>query len=459
MNWCGGVGRHGFAVLLIALGLWSGAISAQDPVELSPAQAVGVAREALSRGDLDLAEGIARALIERNPEDAGALLLLAIVAQERGQSDVALNVARRAYRTEAPDRLRFEAAMIAAQAHFAQTRYGSARWWLRHAIEVAPGPEEAKVAEQNFAHARRVDPLSVTLRFAANPSSNVNNGAETETIDIGGLPFTLSADARELAGYEVSAGVDLSYTLSESAEHKLTALAGVFAQAVWLTDEAAEAAPDVDGSDFNYVNVSAGLRYETLAFDGLGATGGVLTLGRTWYGNAPYSNVIGVSLFQDLKAPEGQGTRLRARFEYEEILDDAEENNTTFEVGSLLRRPLGDMGVIDLNASIGTTASDSISVDHRFASLGARFFLAEPVGPARVSVHAGGKARDYDASPYSASGRHDREVSAGISLAFPEASYMGFQPTFDLSARKVFSSVDLFDRGEVSASLGVASRF
>lgn len=459
MNWCGGVGRQGFAVLLIALGLWSGAISAQDRIDLSPAEAVAVAREALSRGDLDLAEGIARALIERNPEDAGALLLLAIIAQERGQSDAALNAARRAYRIDAPDRLRFEAAMIAAQAHFASTRYGSARWWLRHAMDVAPGPQEAKIAEQNFAHARRVDPLSVTLRFAANPSSNVNNGAEVEAITIGGLPFTLSADARELSGYEVSAGIDLAYTLSESSDHKLTALAGAFGQAVWLTPEAAAAAPDVDGSDFNYVNLSLGLRYEKLAFDGFGATGGGLTLGRTWYGNMPYSNVLGASLFQDLKAPEGHGTRLRARFEHEVILEDATENNTTFEIGTILRRPLGDMGVVDLNAALGHTGSQSISVDHRFATLGARFFLADPIGPARVSLHLGGKARDFDASPYAAGGRHDRELSAGVSLAFPDASYMGFQPTFDLSARKVFSSVDLFDRGEVSASLGVASRF
>ncbi|MEL7344480.1 MAG: hypothetical protein AAFN59_06410, partial [Pseudomonadota bacterium] len=299
----------------------------------------------------------------------------------------------------------------------------------------------------------------VTLRFSANPSSNVNNGAEVDTIMVGGLPFTLSADARELSGFEVSAGIDLSYTISQSADHKFTAFSGLFGQAVWLSDEAAAAAPDVDGSDFNYVNLALGARYETLAFEGLGATGGALTFGRTWYGNAPYAHVVGIDMFQDLAPVDGRGTRFRARFEVEDILDDEDEDNTTFAVGTLLRRPLGNLGSLDLNAEIGKTTSVSESVDHSFVGVGARLNLLDPIGPARVSLRLDTKARDYAASPYATSGRHDREISAGLSLAFPEAAYMGFQPTFDLSARKVFSSVDLFDRGEVSASFGVASRF
>ncbi|QMU57035.1 MAG: hypothetical protein GKR98_01755 [Boseongicola sp.] len=66
-------------------------------VQMSPAQARGLARQALAGGNAEMADAISKALIERNPSDAEAHLIQALVARGRGDLRASRDASARAY--------------------------------------------------------------------------------------------------------------------------------------------------------------------------------------------------------------------------------------------------------------------------------------------------------------------------------------------------------------------------
>lgn len=93
-------------------------------------------------------------------------------------------------------------------------RFMTAQFWLRRAVQVAPTPVLRRSAIQNYRAVAVVNPWTLWLLFGITPSSNVNNGSVSETLEIGDIDFVLNPDAPALSGIESTIGLSLGYRLT-----------------------------------------------------------------------------------------------------------------------------------------------------------------------------------------------------------------------------------------------------
>jgi hypothetical protein len=304
------------------------------------------------------------------------------------------------------------------------------------------------------------NPWTVQLQFGVAPSSNVNNGSQADTVDIGGLDFVLNPDARALSGTEVTAGLSLAYR--HPGLSGLPARTGLaFAmQEVRLSDSARAAAPDVDGDDYDQATVE--LRFDQalapataplrLRFEA--------RLGHTWYGGQDLSDYLRVVLGADWGDAGGTLTSALLSLERQERLDLASRSATILRLDAGRQWRLASGDTLGLALFLRNTESRSVEVDHLAAGLSASHDLGTLAG-GWLTLAAGAAAewRDYDRSPYSADGRHDLRLRLSARIGFPRAETWGFLPELTVEATRVTSSVDLYDSRDVALRLGLRSAF
>jgi len=245
-NWGSRLRAAFFCLGAVALFLAAAPVQAQSPQDaltISVPQARTLARQALQVGNFALADRLSSVLLQNNPEDAEALLIRALTARAAGALDLAESAAADAYRASDNPILQFDAAFLVADIKARNEQYTRAQLWLRRADNVAPDEPRSDAVQRAFQNVSRRNPLGIQLRFTARPSNNVNNGAETLVIDLGGLPFNLDPSGQQLGGYEASTGVSLSYRLSEDETQKTEALAELFHRKIWLDSAAKDLAP------------------------------------------------------------------------------------------------------------------------------------------------------------------------------------------------------------------------
>lgn len=98
---------------------------ADDPVSLTLPQARIIAQQALAAGNPRVTVTFARGLLQANPQDANALVLLAQVLEAQGQHRSGRRAAARAFQVASDKPDRFMAAQIAARNAYAG---GSSGW-------------------------------------------------------------------------------------------------------------------------------------------------------------------------------------------------------------------------------------------------------------------------------------------------------------------------------------------
>ena len=138
---------------------------------------------------------------------------------QAGQWQGAASAAKVAFGAGETDDERVHAARLVASAYFRAKQYFRAELWLRRAHQHAKSILAVQAVASDSAILRRISPWTTRLSFSLAPNSNVNNGSQSEIVTIWGLPFVLNADARALAGYEMAAGVQAAYRLSEDQAH------------------------------------------------------------------------------------------------------------------------------------------------------------------------------------------------------------------------------------------------
>ena len=173
--------------LLLSWAMAPGASLADTVVSLD--QANDLAQQALAQNDFAAADQLTSAVLAQRPSDARALIVRAILLRNARQFDEARRAASSAWENAETKAARYDAAILAADINNLQGRYTRAQFWLRRADQAAFLPEQKQLVAQSYAAVRQRNPLQVNLRFSLKPSNNVNNGAETTVIDIGGLPL------------------------------------------------------------------------------------------------------------------------------------------------------------------------------------------------------------------------------------------------------------------------------
>lgn len=459
MVWRGAVMRRFLAILAVcAVALAPVTAEAAETVVVSAAQARAAALQAVREGRTEVAEALSSALLARDEGDAAALLVRALLRRDAGRLEEARAASAAAWRNAEAPALRFDAAFLTADILARQERLTRAQIWLRRADQAAPDPARRQLAAGAYQAVARRNPLQVSLRFGLKPSNNVNNGAETLTIDIGGLPFVLDDSGQQLGGWEASAGVSLGFRLSESRTHRTDAIADVFYRRVWLDDTAAATAPGVRGSDFDYGAVVGGIRHQRLIWAGLGPSSVTGIVGQSWYGGDALARWGEIQLGQIVRQGEDSAFHFGLQARIEKRLDDSVNDARSVALIGEYVRSLGGEGRYSLGASLRSVWSDAATVDNLALGLNASRSFGR-IGSVEPRIGLAAEARDFRKWVATPGGRQDRTVSLSLDLRWPEVSYYGFVPQATLSARKTWSDVDIYDRNEVSLGLTAVSRF
>ncbi|KPQ22275.1 MAG: hypothetical protein HLUCCA24_00375, partial [Rhodobacteraceae bacterium HLUCCA24] len=264
--------------------------SQAEGTALTPEALRELAATAIAEGRSGAALTLTQALLARDPDDGGALILHARALRDSGNFAPAAQAARRAWRLSETDAARHMASLAMAQALASSGQRTRAQWWLRRAAHHAPTPAMRQRAVQDFRYVQARNRWATALSVSVGPRSNINNGSAHETTRLYDLPydFRLSGEAQALSGTELSLGVSTRYRLSESRQHKTDLLFRAHQRIYRLTDEARAQAPGVEGSDFAFGSLSATLAHEARDAGASGPHGFAATLGQTWYGGEPY---------------------------------------------------------------------------------------------------------------------------------------------------------------------------
>ncbi|MBS1304030.1 hypothetical protein [Loktanella sp. SALINAS62] len=464
-----------FAAALLLLPLAAQAHDAQLSVDQTRALAIDLA----NAGDLAASQTVLDALLARDARDVTALITAARIALAQNRQDDAVTLGARAYRASQDSVESYVAARLVARAHVEQRNDSRAQLWLRRARQYAPDAETAAGVAEDYAFVRDRNPLSLDLTFGLRPSSNINNGSQSEEAFLLGLPFalTLSRDAQALSGLAYNLGAtgrwrfrenatsatfaDISidattYTLSRDARDDLEAEAR--AEDASGDIDSAAALRDIEGSDYGFTQLSFGLTHRVQLTPDLLPTTLAARIGTSWYGGDPYQHLIDVSAGQSLATSQRSRLRLTAGAQ-KQFADDSFDDVTSFRVGATYSYVLnwGDLVAVSVNNRV--SQSDNVERDFTALRLGLDYDLTEPVFGVRLAFGVSVENRGYDFSRLNAGPRDDLTVDARVSAQFSQVEYYGFQPVGTLEISRTSSDNALFDREYISLGFDLRSAF
>ncbi|MGR3794030.1 surface lipoprotein assembly modifier [Vannielia sp. SX4] len=453
------LGRICLALLLIA------GPAASQPVTVEPAEARQIAARAVIAGQPAYGLDIARALLVADPNDVAAATTASRAARALGRYAEAQAYARQAWEAAGDDKERYHASVAMAQALASDDKRTRAQFWLRRAAEYAPSDAARTAAQRDFTYVRGRNPWRSKLSLSLTPSSNINNGAATDRIEIGGLGFQLSGDAQALSGTQLSLGASTEYRIRSGPRTILRFGGGIEAKRYWLSGEAKEQAPMADAADYAYTSaeLTFGLtrapkkRPQGAKGPAFGLFDAEVAIGKSWYGGEPLLTFARARLGQSFRlAPRTSGW-VAVLGEWQDRIDNPLNSLTSSELQLGLSRRF-ETGQLTVIASAKEVDSDSALTAHSSQKLFAAYRLAKPVFTAETTLSASYEYRDYEAALFSTD-RRDNRAKLGLTFFFSEADYYGFAPEVGVSFEQNNSSVDLYSTETLGITFGLKSTF
>jgi outer membrane protein len=229
----------------------------------------------VAAGRFNDAKRILALSIQQNPNDYEAIFILGMIAVAEQGYDTAIAYFRQILVAE-PERERVRLEL--ARAFFLQRDYDNAERNFRFA-RAGDLPDEVRAnIDQFLAAIQRLKRWSYDVAIALADDTNVNGATTAHQVDIFGLPFTLSDDARQTSGVGVmlDVGGEWSPLLSDTMKARLGGRVRRL---------------EYGSGDFDDMTVSAyggpSLLFPRWQIDTL------VTGFQRWYGNSPYNYGIG----------------------------------------------------------------------------------------------------------------------------------------------------------------------
>lgn len=465
----GGALRRAIGAILIAA---QPVIGSAQQASLTPDEMRQLALLLLDEGQPQEAQAVSEALLLRDPGDDVARIAFAQALLLQGQFIAARQMAATTFREGATPQARYGAARIAALAAANQGRFTLSQFWLRRALTVAPTPQDEAQTMRDAQSVRSVNPWRSDVALSFAPSNNVNNGARSGINQVDGFPFAgrLSADAQALSGWIGTVDLRTRYRLAETAQARSEIGARLYAQAIWLSDDAraALAADDIalGNRDFGSALAEVSLRHDRVA--GSGTLGFGAALGRAFYGGEP--NYDYLRLTADHARPLRENVVLRLSG-FGEKQRDAQRRDDDARLGASaslqFMRTNGDS--VTATLSYAQVISDNVNNANSSVTLQAGYAFGQMIGPAQVSLNIGAQQSLYaDYLVFNPlvfafvpvpGGRQDDQIFADLDLVFPDYSYAGFAPVVSLSAGRTDSNVGRFDQSDLSVNFAFRSVF
>jgi hypothetical protein len=458
------------------------AVPVQGTTALSADDMRVLAQQLLNAGRPSDSAQVLNALLNRDPNDAAALLLSAQAALDQGQPAQATGLAQRGYRAAGDDTSRYVAARLAARAHAEQGHDTRAQFWLRRARQVAPSVEGAQSVAQDYAFLRNRNPLSFNLSFGASPSNNINNGSRSDTATIGPFVTVLSESAKPLSGVQFDAAISARYRLQESERAQLS-LGFDWRTTTYALGQSAKDAlqRDIDasfsdtsdlprsGSDFSYTEASFSLIHKRILKPGARPTTVAIQIGKSWYGGDPYQRFVAPSVSHTFALSKTDQVRLDgfARLNQSDRGDREDPFGSPIDDPDIINYGAGftystlqtSGDVVNLGIARRISSSDSAENDFTSWRISAGLDLAKPIMDVKFGFGLQLEERNYGDSIYIDGTRRDRSVNAQVAAQFDNVEYYGFTPVVTLGIGRTFSAAERFDTEYATVGMDLRSAF
>ncbi|WP_133064525.1 tetratricopeptide repeat protein [Marivivens niveibacter] len=434
-------------------------------MQLDFQSARNIAAQAVRVGDTQVAIDIATQLLRANPDDTEAHAILASSLLKSGDTKAAYRAARLGYRTATENTQHLALARIASIAAFQNGRLTASQLWLRRAAIHAPTPQtEAQIA-QDYRRIAQQNPLRLQFDLSFSQSDNVNGGSESEYNIIDGLTAigTLSPDAQALSGFRVGYAVTAKYRVAQTSDTLFELNGHVDGTSVFLSNEAKEASPDSENSDFSSARVTLGATYRQNIGDV--STSWQFKTGRRFAAGDPYYDFAQYGGGLDWRSDNGFGVGLDASRENRFGRNDSDwSDEVTSYAVSLHKRfsdgPLAGRGRLTFSQSETESSNSNRNGDVRGISM--NYSFANRVGPAQITAQLGRSWADYPDYTIIVpvpGGRSDDTTFASIDFTFPDQSFAGFAPVLTVTGQWTESNVSRFDRSASGIEFGLRSTF
>ena len=460
--------------LLAALGLGTlmlGPVSSQEAppapeptTHVTVADARKLALAALAEGRHDLAGQLALTILQRDPEDSFAHLVMATVLMQAGNLAEAAPAAKLAFRHAETPRQTHEAARIAALTAARQERFLPAQVWMRRAVQAAPDAASRNRAIREFKAYRGKAKLRFNLSGSLVPSSNVNNGAADRINVVDGIPLVglLDPASQALPGMIGTLSGRFSYRLHRDETSETRATGSAQLRRVWLTGEARDKAPEARDEDYGSTYAEAGLSHVRALGDSA-LLAAHLSFGQLWSAGDHAYDVFGAGA--RLVLPSEAGVTLTFSASHQRRFNDASglADVTTEGLGLGLSKALGNGDRLALSLDVSRARSDNGQARSRGRQARLSYDRGKPVGPVSLSgalTLSETTYPDYRILFFEVpGGRVDTRKEAEVTMRFDRIGYGGFVPTLTLSATQTDSNVSRFETEELSVSVGFRSAF
>lgn len=282
------------------------------------------------------------------------------------------------------------------------------------------------------------------FNFALLPDSNVNQGTSAQTVLIGGIPFTLSSDARETSGLGVMWQLYGEKWWEMADQWRFTASGNLQRK-------------DYGKHRYNDMTLYARLGPRYL-FEG-GDTGFGISLGKRLLGDHPYSNAHG--LYVDVNRQLGERWLTYASLEsqqYRFAHGKGEPGTLTTASGKLryMLSPVSQMeGGLDLTRD--TTLSDVMR--HKIVGVSLGYHSDAPFGLLYgVSIYAS-RSRYPVFQGFFNQFRKDELISCTVDLTKRDWKIFDFSPTVAVTVIHNNSTIPLFSFRRALGQFGFARQF
>jgi hypothetical protein len=460
----------------LAIGLtWSAPSFAKDIV-LTLDQANVLARQAFIAKDFKTANALSYGVLSKRPDDAAALITVAATDPRLGFAKRGREAGRRAFKLAKDPQLKYEAAFFTAAAASTEEKFTAAKIWLRRAYHLAPTDTQKAQTSRQFRALRRRDPLSIQLQFDVSPSSNINNGSREETSFLnifGGGQARLSVDAQALSGLQYSTSAAFQYKLNESATRRTTLNFGLSTTYYTLSssskaDLAAEdaarvangqSARNIDGSNFSYETIYAGINQIAIAQDGKSSLSYGLTAGQSWYGGSSLSRFLSTNLQRNQSLGPTRSIRYGISAQRQFRLDNKNNSSNIVSLSSTIAQQFKGHGLLSYGGYVRDTHSRSSQIDNTALGLSMSYRFEKPViGKTQLELSLGLQRAEYETNAIFGD-RRDNRVTASSTFIFNDVDYFGFSPTATISASRTNSTVDRFSTEKLGVNIGLRSSF
>jgi hypothetical protein len=379
--------------------------------------------------------------LQQNANDFEAIFMLGLIAVAEQQYDAAIAYFRQILATE-PERERVRLEL--ARAFFLQGDYDNAERNFRFA-RAGDLPDEVRAnIDQYIAVIQRTKRWSYDVLFSLADDTNVNGATTAHQVDIYGLPFTLSDDARQTSGVGImfDVGGEWSPLLSDRVKARLGARLRRL---------------EYGGGDFDDMTVTlyAGptLLLRRWQFD-LIATGF-----QRWYGNSPYNYGIGgrTAALYALTPRVQIGVGLNAQsVTYETAIDyDGPVTSADLSLGYTIT----PSSVIRFTGGIGEQHAKVPALANTSHWIAVNYYRDLPWGFS-AGLEPAFYWSNYNA-PLAAFGvtRQDKTWAIRLDLLNRRLEFRGFTPRLSFIYVNQSSNVDLYRYSRSQVQIGLTRQF